>query len=886
MDFTELAKIVFELLDYNIGSIILIVVLVFVVVAIVLTSLEKAAKSIGPIVQPTITKLTMSDEEQRLVRRHQLFARHIKLELENINSKEEWQDDRFAELEAEVETNTYRYVDTWIPFYKRKVTGLHRETSLSTALENTSDRIILLEGAPGAGKSVALRHVATRLAEKAEKSNNLESIIPVYINLKQLNRQGEPINSQLIEDFVLQVMNRPNNRDVAEYLDDFYQDNLNTGKWLFLFDSFDEMPDILGSTQVDDTIDQYTSAISDFLAGMNLCRGIIASRPYRGPSQTGWTLFVVQPLNSKQQRELIRRSDSRGELEKTNLFGQILSSKDQIKDMATNPMFLSLLCNYMKAGNEFPTNIHSVYDEFINERLIRDEERINKRFSLNIEDVKKVAEQVAFCMLRDESLGLNATRDEIKQSLELNGFGENRQIDKHLDALIYIKLARSETEDTFTFSHRRFQEYFSTLVVSKDINRITPEDLITNARWRETAVVILQTQPLNIIEPILNYVENLLTQTVQETTDVIFDIQEFVDENNPTEFKVEVQIFKWKNDVLHVLGILQDSVTHRAELLSPQLYQSAEQILVTALVKGTRIQKNEALLVAGILNQSTLEWCLQYALSQNSEILDDSLYRQITNLKQFTHEIRSSVLKSLVKEYLSSFLFRNSDETRAYLSRIPESEQFLMNYRYLKLLAYTKLIFVIVLAIILFSVRLYIIPIFIIILGTFIHINSKVRKDDDILRGIVLKSVIPLGFLIYIPIIPTWLFYEAPNILFVNPTLFIILLFSIINLNESLCLLKLFFGQHIDWLDIGFSPIGLLRMFPRSMIIGFVLKSFVFLIMCLFLGALAVTFITINTALICLGLVILITILNVIFLAYKDFRGEILEYNANRLFNN
>ena len=38
-------------------------------------------------------------------------------------------------------------------------------------------------------------------------------------------------------------------------------------RWLFLFDSFDEIPDVLGATQVDEVVQTYTDAIVDFLHG-------------------------------------------------------------------------------------------------------------------------------------------------------------------------------------------------------------------------------------------------------------------------------------------------------------------------------------------------------------------------------------------------------------------------------------------------------------------------------------------------------------------------------------------------------------------------------------------------------------------------------------------
>jgi hypothetical protein len=100
-------------------------------------------------------------------------------------------------------------------------------------------------------------------------------------------------------------------------------------------------------------------------------------------------------------------------------------------------------------------------------------------------------------MTADQGLGLNPGRDHLQKALRRVGFDLGSRFETILDALEYIKLARGgaeawKQEKTFTFAHRRFQEYFATCVVLANPDKVTPNQLLTDARWRETAVTMCQ----------------------------------------------------------------------------------------------------------------------------------------------------------------------------------------------------------------------------------------------------------------------------------------------------------------------------------------------------------------------------------------------------------
>jgi hypothetical protein len=823
-------------------------------------------------------------EEKRRSARRRRFADHVESEIRRLNNLEEWRDYRFTELEAEVEAEGRRRTFSLLPLLQRTRSGLRRETSLSKALEASRERLILVEGDPGSGKSVALRHVTQSLARQAMKSRNAKSVIPIYINLKELERRtmpvgfaGQPdsvaehlspaerqadrftvfisynhndeaeknaflshlgvlrhagidvwsddqigagvdweaeinraigqakvaillitanfltsdfilgtempailkhhereglivfpviaracawrtvdwlakmnvrpgngrpiwsdaagkvderltaiaeeialiinktdddsfapvifqspkqnnvqaIDKHLIQSFVLRSLNRVNDRDIEEFLEEEFERGLKEGTWLFLFDSFDELPEVLSSTEADVTIRNYSDAISDFLHGMNQCRGIIASRQFRGPGQSGWPRFRILSLSEERRRELIGRADLNLELEK-DFIGQLGTTGHDIRTMASNPMFLGLLCEHVRSGNLFPANAHDVFETYISTRLTRDEERLRRRYRLETTAVRMMAENVAFCLGADLGLGLSPTRDRLKQAMMQLGFTLDQHFETLLDALEYIKLARSETAITvdesksFTFAHRRFQEYFATCLVLVEPDRVTTRQLLTDARWRETAVVLCQTQPTQVLLPIIEEARHLLNAMIAGLPELIDDPLAYVSANEENEENQETERddilpkpFPWPAGILHILGLLQDGFGSRIQELPDDVRLSAGRLILSASESGTVSDKKWGLEVAGIVPQPILIWLLRDAFSTHSQWLKEVAYRQAARLGKLPADISRPIRQSLIALLGSGRLQRERHATRAHLTRLDQSISFLSILRLL-----------------------------------------------------------------------------------------------------------------------------------------------------------------------------------------------------------
>lgn len=619
--------------------------------------------------------------------RRQRFADHIEGEIRRLNTMEAWSDFRFAELEAEVEAEGRRRSTFSISFFHKIRTGIRREASLSNALKQSQERLIILEGDPGAGKSVALRHVAKDVAAKAFRSRRINSPIPLYINLKALERsKGTPIDLNLIKSFILESLNRANDIDISRFLDEEFDRGLKDGTWLFLFDSFDELPEILSATETDSVISSYTDAISDFLHGFNLCRGIIASRQFRGPKQFGWPRFRILPLSEERRLKLIRRADLDPQIE-SDLIGHLELARNEIYAMASNPMFLSLLCEHMRTGRPFPVNAHGVFETYVGLRLTRDKDRVRVRFGVEANEVRAMAEVIAFCMAADTELSLTATRQSIREAAIRLHITIEEQFHPILDALEYIKLARSEDSSspsndlrTFTFAHRRFQEYFATSVVLREPERVSPQQLLHDARWRETAVVMCQTQDMAQLQPLLqevNFSLNRMVDNIRENIDIPKNLldQNKSQDRTDNEFILS-KSFPWPDDALHILSLLQDGFISRTRELPDDIRTKAGLLIVAADRFGTLIDKKWALEIAGIIPQLNLLSLLREAFSSHSQWLQDNAYRQAAHLSEVPSDIAKWIRRTLVYMALQGNLWRQRHSVRTFLSRLENPTTF------------------------------------------------------------------------------------------------------------------------------------------------------------------------------------------------------------------
>jgi hypothetical protein len=624
-------------------------------------------------------------EQRRQAELRRRFAEHIRARLNILNSRESWQDYRFTELEAEVEAEGQRKKTFGLQMLTNTPTGLRRERSLTAALRHSDERLILIEGEPGSGKSVALRHVANLLVERAAKSRSQDSLIPIYLNLRELRRtKNQSIDRNLVESFVLRSLNA-NDRDVEEFLDGEFNKGMRNGTWIFLFDSFDELPDVLSSTEADATIRMYAEAIHEFLHGMNKCRGMIASRYFRGPTRLTWPRFRILALARERRVKLIHKIGLSVEVEQ-KLIAWTDSAGQDFYLLVKNPMFLGLVCNHVRKGYSLPESPHMIFEAYIQSRLAVDSNRLHERYGFEPAQVRLVAEQVAFSMAADPGLGLSPSRDRLPSVMKKFAFGDEH-LDSALDALEYMKLVKSESgiqpgdAPFISFSHRRFQEYFATCILLREPGHITPEQLLTDGRWREPVVVMCQTQPLEILLPLVRQVNMLLEQMVSVA---VSQEQKVSAEKQASKQQKTFHSFEWPQGALHVCGILQDGFGSRLNDLPDELRANAAALLAIASKSDNQADHKWALEVAGAVKPEIFLELIRKAFNSESSWLRNTAFLQTARLADIPHDIAWRIRDTLINMAKSGRLADEGLATRAHVSRLNKAQEFQASLRLLE----------------------------------------------------------------------------------------------------------------------------------------------------------------------------------------------------------
>jgi hypothetical protein len=643
----------------SIGSKILgYLILTALVTAVLVVLLSSVAKIKSLILESFIPK-TYSAERRAESRSRRLFSDYLRSEIIRLNRSENWRDDEFTELEAEIEGVTRR--KTILSSLRGR--SVFRAKSLTKALERSNERLILVEGDPGAGKSVSLRHVVHHLTSKAARSRRSDSVLPIYVNLKEIRRSlGVSIDRNLIKQTVVDSLSRINDRFVDEFLDKNFESGVRDGRWIFLFDSFDEIPEVLSSTDSDQVIKAYSEAIADFLGGLNKCRGIIASRAYRGPSAQDWTVFRVTTLSWRRQKDLIYKSLVNDIAAAREVEAGILNSTDDVRVMARNPMLLGLLCEHVRLNGEFPKTSYEVYSKYLDYRFHRDADRVSAKFGLQVEDLRRQAILAAFCMTADTGLGLTPVMTGVISSARSLGFRFDEKIyEKALRALAYMRLARVGDGDrientTFTFSHRRFQEYLATQIVLDDPDLVSLDQLLTDGRWRETAVVMIQTNAGQRERAIYDRALELLKSAI-------------ITMGNASRENVDGKIssFPWARKELHILGIIQAGRSTSILELPNELDELISSRLANLL--DTKL----ALEVAGAANISTLTGLMKSALLTQSRWIGDIVYRQAARLAHPESAIYDAIRAYIVRLVFERRIQAEYHATKAFLGRLPES---------------------------------------------------------------------------------------------------------------------------------------------------------------------------------------------------------------------
>lgn len=345
------------------------------------------------------------------------------------------------------------------------------------AVEEFQKLVVL--GKPGAGKTTFMKYLAMScLAGRFHGE-----LVPIFVTLKAYaEERGQPS----LENYILtEFAKRKVSQDVAKRL-------LDEGKALILLDGLDEVKKE-DDRRVKQDIDRFSR---DWLENRFAITCRIAAREYQFEK---FTEVEVADFDDGQIETFVNNWFRERDESKAERMLERLKGNQPVKELATNPLLLTLLCLVFGERNDFPPKRSELYKEGLEVLMKKwdakrniEREIIYKHLSpQNKEDMLG---QIAFntfvngeYFFRQEDLQ-RQIKDYICNLPEASAAPEVLRLDSEvvLKAIEHHHgLLVERARNIYSFSHLTFQEYFAAKAIERGQQLEILVQNISNPRWKE-----------------------------------------------------------------------------------------------------------------------------------------------------------------------------------------------------------------------------------------------------------------------------------------------------------------------------------------------------------------------------------------------------------------
>jgi predicted NACHT family NTPase len=333
---------------------------------------------------------------------------------------------------------------------------------------------LMVLGKPGAGKTTFLKY----LAMQCMTANFLPDHVPIFVTLKAFaESERRPSLLKFIGGDAVTLV-------------------LSAGKALILLDGLDEVREE-DTKRVISQIEQLSQQYSNNHFVIT-CR--IAAKEYTFGS---FTEVEVADFNDEQIQAFAGNwFRAKGDPDRAELFWQKLRESQRIKELATSPLLLTLLCLMFEDTTSFPANRAELYKEGLDVLLKkwdgkRKIERDMVYKNLSLKRKEDLLSQIALTTFADKAYFFKQRQleDYISDFIRNLPDAKTDAEALHLDSEAVLKsieahhgLLIERAKGIYSFSHLTFHEYFAAreIVESRDptvLQRLATH--ITEPRWRE-----------------------------------------------------------------------------------------------------------------------------------------------------------------------------------------------------------------------------------------------------------------------------------------------------------------------------------------------------------------------------------------------------------------
>ncbi|EEG1996895.1 NACHT domain-containing protein [Salmonella enterica] len=305
---------------------------------------------------------------------------------------------------------------------------------------------ILITDSAGMGKSTLMKRIALDCIANKE-------YIPIYIELRRAKDY----------DFALQVKHQ------LGLGEDISDNCLKKIPFIYLFDGIDEIPQQLKSKIV--------NLLSTFANNFSESKIIITSRHDNFLSELhGFSRFKINPLETNQAYDLLRRYDGRGPISSQLIKGLRLENGHNLNEFLSTPLYVSLLFCAYKFKPIIPRKRELFYSQvfdalYESHDLTKELGYVREKFSkLDSTDFHQVLRRLGFWCLKDGGK-IEFTKDELQITLQniiskIPGISTSPSL--FIQDLIETVPLFVKEGAIIRWSHKSLMEYFAAMFICRD----------------------------------------------------------------------------------------------------------------------------------------------------------------------------------------------------------------------------------------------------------------------------------------------------------------------------------------------------------------------------------------------------------------------------------
>lgn len=370
----------------------------------------------------------------------------------------------------------------------------HRVDGLETVLEK---RQLMILGRPGSGKTTFLK----RVAMLCNAGNFLSDLVPVFVSLKEFS---ETVNQPGLLNFISGYFTGA--KKALELTMSQVEQLLEQGKALVLLDGLDEV--------LEEDQDRLIKEIRDFSLKYDSCHIVvtcrIAAKEYVFEQ---FTEAEIADFSPDQIENFVQGWFGAKAPEKADLFLSKIKDDRCVRELATNPLLLTLLCLEFDEANDFPRSRSELYERGLNILLAKwDGQRSIRRDSvykkLSTKRKENMLGQLGYYTFKEgkyffkEKLALSQVNSYISNLLDASVDDDDLLVDSRavLNSVVAQHgLLVERARGIYSFSHLTFHEYFVAKYIMDNsdprFQRNALDELlihISEKRWREVFLLVAE----------------------------------------------------------------------------------------------------------------------------------------------------------------------------------------------------------------------------------------------------------------------------------------------------------------------------------------------------------------------------------------------------------